>query len=73
MRVNDIPQIAKMSTSEKILFLEDLWESIVIDESSVPVPQAHKDELDRRLKNYDANPGDLLTLRELQERINRRK
>ena len=73
MRVNDIPQISQMSTSEKILFLEDLWESIVIDESSVPVPQAHKDELDRRLKNYDANPGDLLTLGELQERINRRK
>lgn len=73
MRVKDIPQIDQMSTSEKILFLEDLWDSMASDESSIPVPQVHKDELDARLKNYDANPGNLLSLEELQERINRRK
>ena len=73
MTVNDIPQIARMSTSEKILFLEDLWDSIASDESSIPVPQAHKDEIDARMKNYKANPGNLLSLEELQDRISRRK
>jgi putative addiction module component (TIGR02574 family) len=73
MGVNDIPEIAQMSISEKILFLEDLWDSIGSDESDIPVPQAHKDELDARLKNYEANPGNLLSLEELQERIGRRK
>jgi len=73
MGVNDIPQISQMSTSEKILFLEDLWDSIASDESSILVPQVHKDELDARLKNYEANPGNLLSLEELQERISRRK
>ena len=73
MSVNDIPQIAQMNKSEKILFLEDLWDSIASDESGIPVPQTHKDELNSRLKNYEVNPGNVLTLEELQERISRRK
>ena len=73
MTVKDIPQIARMSTSEKILFLEDLWDSIASDESSVLVPQVHKDEINARMKNHKANPGNLLSLEELQERIGRRK
>lgn len=37
-----------MSTSEKILFVEDLSDSISSDESLVAVPQSHIDELDSR-------------------------
>lgn len=73
MGVNDIPEIAQMSISEKILFLEDLWDSIASNEAGIPVPQVHKDELDARMKNFEANPGNLLSLEELQERINQRK
>ncbi|UCE18688.1 MAG: addiction module protein [Gemmatimonadota bacterium] len=73
MRFSDIPEIAKLSTPEKILLIEDLWDSIALDESSVPVPESHRDELDNRLKSYQANPGNLLSLEELQERIERRK
>lgn len=73
MRVSDIPEIAKLSTPEKILLVEDLWESIVCDEPSVPVPQSHVEELDKRHKNYLSNPGNLLSLEKLQSRIERRK
>ena len=73
MGVKDIPEIARMSTAEKILFLEDLWDSIASDESNIPVPQTHKAELDARLNTHEASPGDLLSLEELQKRINRRK
>ena len=44
MRVNDIPEIARLSTPEKILLAEDLWDSIASDESRVPVPQSHTEE-----------------------------
>jgi len=46
--------------------IEDLWDSIVLDESAVPVPQNHREELDKRLKKYKSAPGDLLSLEELR-------
>ena len=73
MRASDIPEIGKLSTPEKILLVEDLWDSIASDESSVPVPKSHMDELDRRLKKYKSNPGNLLSLEELQARVETRK
>ena len=53
--------------------LEDLWESIASDESSVPVRQTHMRELDKRLKSYESDPGNFLSLEDLQARIERRK
>jgi len=73
MRVSDIPEIDRLSTPEKILLVEDLWDSIAADESSVPVPQSHMEELDRRIKSYKSHPGNFLSLRELRGKIDRRK
>ena len=73
MRVTDIPEINSLSISEKILLVEDLWDRIAVDESSVPVPQSHKEELDKRLRCYKSHPGNILSLEELQERVERRK
>ena len=73
MRVSDIPEIDRLSVPEKILLVEDLWDSIASDESSVPVPRSHVEELDRRLKSYRSDPGNLLSLEELRSRIERRK
>lgn len=73
MQVSDIPEIAKLSTPEKILLIEDLWDSIASDESAVPVPQSHMEELDRRLKRYESASGTLLSLEELRKRVERRK
>jgi putative addiction module component (TIGR02574 family) len=73
MRVSDIPEIARLSTAEKILLVEDLWNSIASVEPSVPIPESHKDELDKRCAKYKLEPGNLLTLEELKERIDRRK
>jgi putative addiction module component (TIGR02574 family) len=73
MRVTDIPGIEELTASEKILLVEDLWDRVANDESCVPVPESHKNELDRRIKRYTSHPGDLLTIEELQGRIERRK
>jgi putative addiction module component (TIGR02574 family) len=73
MHLNDIPEIERLSTPEKILLVEELWDSIASDESRVPVPQSHTKELERRLKRYISHPGDLLSLEELQVKIEKRK
>ena len=73
MRVDDIPGIAKLTVAEKILLLEDLWDSIASKPETVPVPQSHREELDRRLAEYEKDPGRLLTLDDLRERIEARR
>ena len=73
VRVADIPQIAQMEVSEKLLFLEELWDSISSEEEKIPVPQSHKDELDTRYAEFLSNPGKVLSLEELRANIDRRK
>ncbi|MDA8101296.1 MAG: addiction module protein [Nitrospiraceae bacterium] len=73
MRVKDLPEISKLSVPEKILLVEDLWDSISADETSIPMPESHKAELDARLKRYEAVPGTLLSLDDLRARIEKRK
>ena len=69
MRVDDIPGIARLTAAEKILLVEELWDSIASDQSNVPMPSNHCKELDRRLTDYEKDPGRLLTLEDLQGRI----
>jgi putative addiction module component (TIGR02574 family) len=73
MRVKDLPEISKLSTPEKILLVEDLWDSISSDESSVIVPESHKIELAKRLERYQSAPGTLLSLDDLRAKIEKRK
>ena len=73
MQLNDIPEIKRLSIPEKILLVEDLWDSITSDESEVPVPQSHIAELDKRFMKYRSHPGDFLSLEELQRRIEKRR
>ncbi len=73
MRTAEIPQIAELSKAEKILLLEELWDEIALDDEEISVPVSHQKELDTRLQNYRNNPGNVLTLKELQNRINKMK
>ncbi len=73
MKVGDIPELARLTAAEKLLLIEELWDSIASDEPSVPVPESHRVELDKRYERYKTQPDSLLTLEELKDRINRRK
>ncbi len=73
MKLNEIPEVARLSTHEKIVLLEELWDSIRDDQASVPVPESHKAELDRRLARHRDYPGEILTLEELCQGIESRK
>ncbi|TAN43272.1 MAG: addiction module protein [Nitrospirae bacterium] len=73
MRVKDIPQINNLGTAEKILLVEDLWDSVSSEDSAVPVPQSHMNELNKRFDRYKAGPGALLSLDELRTKIESRK
>jgi putative addiction module component (TIGR02574 family) len=48
---------------------EELEVSGTFSKSNVPVPPGHREELDRRLADYEKDPDRLLTLEDLQVRV----
>ncbi len=48
--------IDQLSLAERILLVEEIWDSIVAEAEALDIPQSHKDELDRRLAAYHADP-----------------
>ena len=49
--------IDQLSLAERILLVEEIWDSIVAEAEALHIPQSHKDELDRRLASYHADPN----------------
>jgi putative addiction module component (TIGR02574 family) len=48
--------INRLSLAERILLVEEIWDSIAAEAEALEVPQSHKDELDRRLAAFHAEP-----------------
>ncbi|MHA1721077.1 MAG: addiction module protein [Promethearchaeota archaeon] len=71
MALNNFPDLAKLPTSEKVLLLEQLWDSIRGDEEEFSVPDSHKKELDKRMETLD--PNSLLSFNELKNRVEKQK
>ena len=53
-----VVDIAQLSVAERIQLVEDLWDSLVVNPDDVPITQAQRDELDRRLQAHRDNPGE---------------
>lgn len=51
-----IEDLLKLSIAERIQLVEDLWDSIAADPSSVPLTEKQRAELDRRLDDQAQNP-----------------
>ena len=47
--------IDRLSLAERILLVEEIWDSIAAEAEALGIPQSHKDELDRRLAARDAD------------------
>jgi putative addiction module component (TIGR02574 family) len=49
--------IVSLSVSERILLVEDIWDSIAEVPESLSLSDRQKSELDRRLRAYRRTPG----------------
>lgn len=68
--MNIIPGYSRLSTPEKIIKLEELWDDIAENRAEdAPVPQSHQAELTLRHTRYAQHPDSVLTLKELQSRV----
>jgi len=50
-------QAKKLSISDRILLVEEIWDTIVEENQAFELTDAQKQELDRRLELARANPG----------------
>lgn len=48
--------LAGLSPDERMLLIEELWESLSANEESIPVTDAQKADLDRRLSALRTDP-----------------
>ncbi|MDZ4816703.1 MAG: addiction module protein [Verrucomicrobiota bacterium] len=54
--IHPISELQKLPLHERLQLVEDLWDSIALDDSNLSVPQWQKDELDRRAREFEAKP-----------------
>jgi putative addiction module component (TIGR02574 family) len=56
MRKILVSDVLELPVSERILFVEDVWDSIAAMPDAVPLPAWQRKELERRLAVYRKNP-----------------
>jgi len=70
MRSDEIKQeINKLNLAEKLLLIEDVWDSIAQSNSELPMPEWQKRELDKRYKEYKAGEQKLQDWQSVHEEI----
>ena len=52
-----LTEVNTLSVSERILLVEDLWDSIAAQAGQLSITDGQKVELDRRMANIEANPN----------------
>jgi putative addiction module component (TIGR02574 family) len=61
--------IAKLSLTEKIQLVEDLWDSILQESAEIPLTPVQKAELDRRLEAHQQDPHAVSSWEEVKKRF----
>ena len=51
------PGFDQLTVEEQIDYVQLLWERIAATPDQVPIPDWHREVLDERLKDFNANPG----------------
>lgn len=69
--MNTIPmsEILKLSVSERIQLVEDIWDSIAADPDTLPLTDEQRAELDDRIDDAEANPGQGRPWSEVRDRL----
>lgn len=66
-----IAEILTLPAVERMRLVEAIWDSIATIPEALPLTQWQKDELDRRLAEFEADPDSGATLEEVFARIRR--
>ena len=62
-------QIYELSLSDRIALVEEIWDSIAIDQQDIPLRESQKNELHRRYEEYLSGQTVLHHLEEVHEKL----
>ncbi len=69
MILEQFPEVRSLSSSEKLLFVSELWNDLEENPSEVPVSREILAELDRRMDHFKQHPEEFTTWEAVKQRI----
>jgi putative addiction module component (TIGR02574 family) len=69
---NPIENIKNLSVAERILIVEEIWDSIMNSNEEFPLSDEQKYELDKRLEAYNKNPKEIKPWSEVRDNIRKK-
>ncbi|MBD2446987.1 addiction module protein [Nostoc sp. FACHB-152] len=64
-------EIKTLSIEERIRLVQAIWDSIAAEQAYPYITETQKQELDRRINDYEANPDNVMTWEEIKASIKR--
>lgn len=66
---SQLSEILQLSVAVRIQLVEDIWDSVVAFPEAIPLTEAQRLEIDRRLETYAQNPDDGISWNELKDQL----
>lgn len=61
--------IDRLSVAQRILLVEEIWDSITDEEVEIPLADVQRQDLERRIAAYEANPKSGSSWEEVKARL----
>ncbi len=65
--------IGQLSLAERVLLVQQIWDSIAAEQASLPVTRAQQEELDRRVEAYRQSPTEGASWEDVKARLQGKK
>jgi len=69
MMLEKFPEVQKLSASEKLIFVSELWNELEAQPCDVPVAPEVIAELDRRMEHFRKHPDEFTTWEAVKQRV----
>ena len=69
MILEKFPEVQRLSPSEKLLFVSELWNDLEAHPAEVPVSREIIAELDRRMDHFQKHPDQFTTWDAIKQRV----
>lgn len=65
----NIDKIKELDITERIMLVEDIWDSIAQEQDKVKLSDYEKQILDQRLKAHEKNPDNLISWDKIKSKL----